>query len=365
MIQRSRARLELAEQEEETRVARVLTYIALAAILFLLSIGLKSWFAGQGTHGLVLWGFAALLLTNLLVSRFLNNPRVLKTSLLTSVALLFIYLVASGGENNTGPLWLYVFPPLLFYLTDLKTGTLLILICILLTAIVFGFPDLPFVTAEYDADFKLRFYATIAFETLFCFILESGRRQARGELLAMASMHEKAARTDELTGLANRRDMQQRIAIELSRYHRSGHHFSIILIDLDLFKRINDDYGHDAGDLVLQRFARLMESVCRQTDVAARWGGEEFLLLLPDTSLLQALVLAERLREQVEETVFEHNGQHLPVTISAGVATVSQASTADDLLKHADIHLYEAKEAGRNRIVPRVRSGRPSASEIP
>ena len=99
-----------------------------------------------------------------------------------------------------------------------------------------------------------------------------------------------------------------------------------------------------------------MNTVIRQTDVAARWGGEEFLVLLPDTSLLQALTLAERLRSRVARQPFRFRGQSLPVTISAGVCSIAKAGSLDELLKQADMNLYAAKESGRNRIAPRVRS---------
>jgi diguanylate cyclase (GGDEF)-like protein len=143
---------------------------------------------------------------------------------------------------------------------------------------------------------------------------------------------------------------------EFSRYQRSGHHFSIALIDLDLFKNINDQYGHNAGDAALKQFADLVQSVIRQTDVAARWGGEEFLLLLPDTSLIPALTLAERLRSEVALSSFGFKGQDLPITMSAGICSIAQANSIDNMLRQADLQLYSAKEAGRNRIAPRVRS---------
>ena len=196
-------------------------------------------------------------------------------------------------------------------------------------------------------------------------MLEASRLKARNELLTLAETHEHAARTDELTGLANRRDMQSRLAMEFSRYQRSGHHFSIALIDLDLFKQINDQFGHDAGDDVLREFAGLIRTVIRQADVAARWGGEEFLVLLPDTSLLQALTLAERLRSDVSRHAFRFRDQALPVTISAGVCSIAKARSLDDLLKQADLHLYNAKESGRNRIAPRVRSQETDSSPSP
>ncbi len=344
-----------AGAREDAQVSRLLNVLSGAAIVFLVGIGLKSWFAGHLLHAWVLGLFSLLVLWTM--ARFaVTGDRVRqKRSLILIAALLFVYLIASGGESNTGPLWFYVFPPLLFFLTDLKTGTAVLLLCCLVAAIVFEFPQLPFVGAHYSTDFKIRFFATLAFESIFCFILEAGRLKARNELVELAATHEHAARTDELTGLSNRRDMQHRLLVEFSRYQRSGHHFSVVLVDLDWFKSINDTHGHDMGDAVLRQFATTTAEVIRKTDVAARWGGEEFLILLPDTALLQALTLAERLRQAVAQTRFGQTAPPVTVTLSAGVASIAKCASLDDLLRQLDQNLYAAKAAGRNQIAPRVR----------
>lgn len=348
---------QLADGErEDAQVSRLITWLSAMAILFLVGIGAKAWYAEHHGHAWVLWGFALVVIVNMAYFAQTGNQTAQKGGLLLMVWLLFTYLIASGGESNTGPLWFYVFPPLLFYLTSLKTGTAVLLFCYLVAVIVFQFPGLPMVSAEYSLDFKIRFFATLTFESVLCFVLEASRLKARSELVTLAQNHEQAAKTDELTGLSNRRDMHNRLSAEFSRYQRSGHHFSIALIDLDLFKGINDKHGHDAGDAVLKAFSALMQTVIRQTDVAARWGGEEFLILLPDTSLLQALTLAERLRSEVAQTPFRFRDTELPVTISAGVCSIAKAGSIDELLKQADIYLYSAKKDGRNRIAPRVRS---------
>lgn len=354
-----------ASEREDAQVSRLLTWLSASAMAMLAGIGAKAWYAGHTTHAWVLWSFIGLIALNMVHFARTGNRFRQKAGLIVVVGLLFAYLIASGGESNTGPLWFYVFPPLLFYLTDLKTGTAVLLFYFLLAVVAFQFPGLPLITAEYSTDFKIRFFSTLTFESILCFVLEASRLKARHELLTLAENHERAARTDELTGLANRREMHNRLTTEFSRYQRSGHHFSIALIDLDLFKKINDRYGHDAGDEVLREFAVLMQTVIRQTDVAGRWGGEEFLVLLPDTSLLQALTLAERLRSQVAQHPFRFREQPLPVTISAGVCSIAKAGSLDDLLKQADLNLYAAKEAGRNRIAPRVRTRALESSGAP
>ncbi len=346
----------MSSEHEARQVSRLLTGLSAMALVCLTGIGIKAWYSEHYFHAWILWLFNVPVLANMAWFAWTRNREVQKAGLLTVVALLFTYLIASGGESSTGPLWFYVLPPLLFFLTSLKGGVAILLFCYLLAIVVFQFPDLPGVSAQYSTDFKIRFFVTLTFEAIFCFVLEAGRLKARTKLEAFARAHEHAARTDELTGLANRREMQNRLNAEYLRFQRSGHHFSVALIDLDLFKQINDNYGHDAGDIVLQRFADLTRGIIRQTDVAARWGGEEFLLLLPDTTLLQALALAERLRSEVARTEFRHQDALMPVTISAGVCSISKAGSVDELLKLADIQLYSAKQDGRNRIAPRVRS---------
>ena len=346
----------LSTEHEEQQVSRLLTGVSVMALLFLFGIGAKAWYSGNTTHGAILWLFSVPIILNMIWFARTGNRDAQKTGLLTFVAFLLSYLIATGGESSTGPLWFYALPPLLFFLTSLKAGTAVLLFCYLAALIVFQFPDLPGITATYNDDFKIRFFATLTFESIFCFVLEATRQSAQNKLVTFAQAHEHAARTDELTGLANRREMLNRLNTEFSRYQRAGHHFSIVLIDLDLFKQVNDNHGHDAGDKVLQRFAEVTHGVTRQTDVAARWGGEEFMLLLPDTTLLQALALAERLRSEIASTAFTHNGTTIPVTLSAGVCSISNATSINELLKQADVQLYSAKEGGRNRISPRVRS---------
>ncbi|SDW01817.1 GGDEF domain-containing protein [Marinobacter mobilis] len=345
-----------AEDEDFRRSLQLTRWLAVIALMLLLGIGTKSWLSGHGGHAVMLWTFAALIAINGTVYLFLKKHELHMVGLLAIVIVLFGYLFASGGESNTGPLWFYAFPPLLFYLTNLRQGTIMLATCLAMALVIFQWPQLPFVTTEYSADFKIRFLTSVLFESLFCFILEYSRLKARSRLLELARSHEQAARTDELTGLPNRRAMHQRLLEEYSRYQRSGHHFSVALIDLDWFKRINDDYGHDAGDASLKQFADLVRDIVRQTDLGARWGGEEFLLLLPDTSLLQALTLAERLRQKVADTEFRFRDQVLPVTISAGVSSITQSDSVNHLLKQVDVQLYSAKENGRNQIAPRVKS---------
>ena len=160
------------------------------------------------------------------------------------------------------------------------------------------------------------------------------------------------AATDALTGLMNRRSLDQEITRQLANEKRHGECISLMMIDVDHFKQINDQYGHLAGDEVLRRLAHLMQSVVRTNDYIARYGGEEFCILLPGTNEAQALILAERLRRLFNELVIEWEGDIVRGSISIGVAdTLHDAHEAHSLLSAADLALYMAKHQGRNRVI--------------
>ncbi|MDB4990775.1 MAG: diguanylate cyclase with and sensor [Myxococcaceae bacterium] len=156
------------------------------------------------------------------------------------------------------------------------------------------------------------------------------------------------ARTDHLTGLLNRRAGEDKLSRELTRARRYERELSCALLDIDHFKRINDTYGHATGDDVLRNLARLIGARIRGSDAVARWGGEEFLLVLPETSLTGARELAESMRKLVEATPF---GIPTGVTVSIGVALVSADEPYERTVARADEHLYAAKAQGRNRVV--------------
>ena len=158
--------------------------------------------------------------------------------------------------------------------------------------------------------------------------------------------------TDELTGLFNRRYFMQILDKELSRAKRYGQVFALIMIDLDNFKDINDSFGHNAGDLILKELSSILKTRLRQVDTAARLGGEEFGLIIPETELEDAYTLAESLREIIAGNPVVYESKEIAYTISLGVTTYRQGiNEVEELLKAADKALYRAKDEGRNRTV--------------
>jgi diguanylate cyclase (GGDEF)-like protein len=190
----------------------------------------------------------------------------------------------------------------------------------------------------------------VAVSMLLARVFEAANRSA----FALEQELMREARTDALTGLRNRRALEEVADMEIKRCARTGAPLAVILGDIDRFKRVNDSHGHEVGDRVIQAVANHLLAVARETDVLGRWGGEEFLVILPDTNEAAAAAVAERMRAVIENAVIPVPNLH--VTISLGVADLGATLPTDpgrwaDMVRRADNAMYRAKEAGRNRVL--------------
>lgn len=176
-------------------------------------------------------------------------------------------------------------------------------------------------------------------------------QNANEQLTTLNKELEQIAITDPLTKIYNRRYFMERLRQEVKRVCRYGPPVSLLMIDIDFFKKVNDTYGHQAGDTVLAGVAMLINEKLRETDLIARYGGEEFCLLATGTEQPGAEILAERMRKLIEDAEFEHGADHIKVTISIGIGTWEESLAEDfeGLIRCADAALYRAKEQGRNR----------------
>jgi diguanylate cyclase (GGDEF)-like protein len=184
------------------------------------------------------------------------------------------------------------------------------------------------------------------------------------DLVRHAEELEHLATTDEMTGMCNRRHFLALAEDEWRRFQHNGEPFALLILDVDLFKSINDRFGHDAGDTVIKSIAGIFQYEKRNTDVLARIGGEEFVLLLPMTRRDEAMGLAEKLRQHVEAAPFDADGESLRLTISIGVAEAEIGMAGiGELMKCADQALYDAKRGGRNRVKSRSRQTAPDTAK--
>ena len=200
-----------------------------------------------------------------------------------------------------------------------------------------GFELMNYITAF------LVFVVLSATYALAAMSLEKKLREKNIELEAIS-------RIDPLTGLSNRRDILDKIVLERGKIARCPSPCCIILSDIDFFKKINDSYGHDFGDFVLEELSRLFKSSLRIQDHVCRWGGEEFLLVLPDTETSGAVIVAEKIRSLVSGHTFTLNSISISLTMTFGVAEYDPKIEIEESIKRADQLLYQGKNKGRNRV---------------
>ncbi len=175
----------------------------------------------------------------------------------------------------------------------------------------------------------------------------------QNQLLKSKNELERLSQIDELTQIPNRRAIMEKLAEELNIHNRKKRPLAVAMVDIDHFKDVNDTFGHQCGDQVLFELANSLNTGLRGYDMVGRYGGEEFVILLPETSRAQAILVCERLRTHIEEKKFRFDGEEVRLTISIGISLKEddESEKAEKLLKIADEYLYEAKKAGRNKVI--------------
>jgi diguanylate cyclase (GGDEF)-like protein len=173
--------------------------------------------------------------------------------------------------------------------------------------------------------------------------------QLKTELVNLVRSLDLASRIDGMTGLANRRDIMEKIDRESTRSHRHQHPFTILLVNIDDFKKVNDTHGFNTGDDVLVEIARVLKSCVRNEDVCARWGGEEFMILLPETAAESSLPVARKVLEAMRRTEFKANKPGIHITVSIGVCEHNPSQTVQECIARVHQALLQAKRGGKNR----------------
>ena len=288
------------------------------------------------------------------VHRFpkLGNTILISTRLIfISLLILMVYLVYSGGVSNTGPLWIYIVPPVAFFFTGLRNGLKSLAAFTIIIATMLLYPNELLLGTTYTLEFKTRLIYSFLTVTLLFGFYEYSRQKSYDDIQELSQKNEQLAMRDPLTRLLNRRGMRTHLDHEYSRLQRSKEPLSVLLCDIDHFKQVNDKYFHDGGDFVLESLSAFFVQQIRQQDIVARWGGEEFLFLLPNTNSNDAFLLAEKIRKQVENETIHYKNNAIKVTLSIGVNEVKPNESVDQAINNADHLLYLAKNRGRNQTV--------------
>ncbi|MCW9014824.1 MAG: GGDEF domain-containing protein [Gammaproteobacteria bacterium] len=342
--------LQDARDIEAQRLVLLTNLYCVVGVFFLGFFSFRSLISDRWELGLVLAGCGLLAFGNILYLRFSGNYQRAGDAVVVAVSALCFYLLATGGVENTGPLWSYTLPPLVLFIYGLSKGGLVLAGFMLASLGLMHIPDNGLLIADYSFSFKTRYSSTFLVVCFISSICEYARFHSYGVLKKLQQRVQREAHTDELTGLSNRRYMYEQINRELRKIQRYDRPYSLMLCDLDHFKAINDEYGHPCGDKVLMDVALRMENSLRGEDTVARWGGEEFLILLPETEEEEAVLAAEKLLKAVSDSPIHCGHQSLSVTMSIGVAQIHMECAIETILRKVDDAMYEAKRNGRNRI---------------
>ena len=282
---------------------------------------------------------------------FKNSYKFAANFVTTSSIILMLYLVFTGGVNNTGPLWIYVVPPVALFFGGIRKGLRNLSLFAAAIAVLMFYPNDQLLVASYSYEFKSRLmYSFMTVSCLFAFY-EYSRQRSFEHMRMIGQKFEQQARHDPLSGLQNRRGMMEKLRYEHERAKRNQHNMSLMMCDIDHFKKINDDFGHETGDIIIRELADIFIVTLRKQDTVARWGGEEFLFLLPETNDQQALILGEKLRHKMADSTFCFRDKSLRLTASIGIYEVMEGNSIEQAISCADKNLYEAKKNGRNRCV--------------
>ncbi|MDC7218446.1 MAG: GGDEF domain-containing protein [Spirochaetales bacterium] len=292
--------------------------------------------------------FLGILLTvNYILHRKGNSSHWSYRILVSAVYMMSLVIFLTGGIADSGFIWVLFIPLITMLMLNPRealiwAGTYSCLIVLMILCHLFIRPIL-----IYDSNQSIQ---SLIVYLIFVYLTgnnESLKNAAREKLQDQNRELKRLSMTDVLTGLANRSRLNQSIQGEFNRFERYGTPFSLIMLDVDHFKNINDTWGHGVGDEVLVALSLAMRKYTRKSDVVGRWGGEEFLILCPETDGESAGQLAEKLRVSFEKLEFE---QGFTVTASFGVSSIGPKVTVNSFLSEVDRLMYLSKEKGRNRV---------------
>ncbi|MEP1214691.1 MAG: GGDEF domain-containing protein [Marinobacter sp.] len=334
----------------EIPVPLLIGRLTLAAVPILLLFAWRSLDRGLTGSATILIVFAVLLSLNGIIYLVSRNCTLQRRGFITVITVLFTYLAVNAVEDGSAIIWLFAYPPIIFYISEARVGVIACAGGLAAVTLLFSpLGDMAF-NSPYSTSFRLTMLAVLGFEMSTCYVLDQSRRRSKLGLLKLAAEFEYAAKHDALTGLANRREAHEQLEAEYQRYLRNGRPFSVMLMDIDLFKSVNDNYGHHVGDQTIIMVAHTLQEQSRKVDTLSRWGGEEYLALLPETDATEAVQTAHRIRQKIASTPVNADGRTINATISVGVATIQGSESIDRLLQRADEALYRAKTLGRNQV---------------
>ncbi len=281
-----------------------------------------------------------------------RNPVVSQLVLGFTLAALSVYLlIFDGPKDGSAMVWVVVTPCTIVLCMGLRYSAITFACLYAIMLILFFTPLGEYRAVQLTSELEIRILLVTLSSFSFVWFLEYARFKTNFALHAAAYNIEQSSLTDALTGLGNRRDFDRSLKWTMARTERSKIQYSLAILDIDHFKRVNDTYGHSVGDDVLRHIANEVETQIRNADRIFRWGGEEFTIIMPSTNMEKAVAGAERVRKHLEKTPFILGDEKLYLTVSMGIYSGTEVHDAAYPLHIADQCLYRAKSTGRNKVI--------------
>ena len=337
----------------ELNKTHVVSLFSLVSMYLLSTMGVIALFNQNFVLASTLFFSSTLCYSAYYIYRKFKNTTLSSALVLYSLYALMFYLIYTGGVEQTGPLWIFIVAPLSVFIHGLKRGLMDITFFVVIMSIILFMPIESVNHAQYSTEFKLRLIYSFLTVTALSSLYEYSRNKSYKQALELSDKYQQLAHFDTLTQLSNRRDALHIFKREQARAIRNNQPLSIILCDVDHFKKINDHHGHNAGDAALKALAKLFTDSMREQDCVARWGGEEFLFILPNTDFKNAYVFADKIKNKIQKHIINYEDKNISMTISMGVEQFKSTQTIDEVINTADKYLYQAKDAGRNQIFPK------------
>ncbi|MEA2090774.1 MAG: diguanylate cyclase [Campylobacterota bacterium] len=336
-----------SEQDRSMKKNLVINFSYATAVIFLV-FGINYLFKDALLLGVVETTFGILQIINIYFLKKTDRLGISAKALLFSIYIMTLIIFVDGGLGNTGNLWLLFIPLFTMLLLDQSESARYLIAYMLIVAAILIMSYFEMISLKYST-IELR-QTLVVFTVLIylTFYNEQLKKHFHQEIQENNEMLQRISKTDHLTGLANRLHTTKFLEDEYERSQRYDRATSLIMVDIDHFKTINDNYGHLKGDDVLIKIADIFKQHIRQNDLAGRWGGEEFLIICPETTLEGAKALAEKFRVQIEQTDY---GLKEAVTGSFGVVQYQKGDSLKKFILQADDFLYKAKGEGRNRVI--------------
>lgn len=329
---------------------RFLSFSLIAQQLIALSFALYSY--SQGETKLVIFYMSVAIILSFALGIFYIYQEQKIARLLLAITLLtgFFYLLIVASDE-TSLMWCLTTVPALAGTFGHRQSLLLLALVFAASIWLLISGAVPFITHQYEDIMIMRFLSSFAILVTFSVAMDSSLITSFENYKSLTYKGEEMTQRDALTNLPNRHNMEERLKLKTHEHQMSQSNFSVVLADLDNFKLLNDRYGRDAGDQILKETTHLLSKQLRDADTLARWGGDQFMILFPDTSDQEAAKIAERLRLKFSDLDIQVEGDQLAISASMGIASMEKCIDLDDLISCAENGIYQAKHMGRNRVV--------------